>query len=217
MINQKHTNTIFYTAIIFFGGLFFIACDSGSKSIPKYNDEIDLTKDVAHDVSIILSQKAKTQTFIKAPLLVRNENIVPNFAEMPNGLEADFFNEEGIISTHLKADYARYYEREQNVILQKNVVVTNADSTVLKTDELIWNNKLEKFYTDKPVHIERKDQIITGNGLEANKDLTEVKILQQKSVIPMNDSTGFGMPDGRDTDSLENNRRDMPSAPNVTI
>jgi len=210
-------------AIILFGGLFILSCGEDNKQLPQYNSEIDLTKDMAYNVTIILSQKAKTQTKITSPLLVRNENIIPSFAEMPEGLEAEFFNDSGVVSTRLTSDYARYYEREQNVILQRNVVVINADSTVLRTEELIWNNIMEKFYTDKPVEITRKNQIITGTGLEADKDLTEVKILHQKSVIPIDDlkhsSTTLSTQDSSSTPQkpVDSLRKDRPQTRQLSI
>lgn len=198
MINKIRRYLINCNAIILFGGLFVISCSDETKELPTYEDNIDLTKDVAKNVIIILSQRAKAQTKISAPILVRNENVIPPFAEMTLGLEAQFFDDTGRVTTHLTAQYARYYERQQNVILQKNVVVTNSDSTVLKTEELIWNNQLELFYTDKPVHITRQGYVIMGTGLEANKDLTEVKITQQKSIIDVKDTSSVQSANGSD-------------------
>ena len=46
----------------------------------------------------------------------------------------------------------------------------------LETEELIWDEKKEKVYSNKFVKITKPDEKIYGYGVEANQDFTRWKI-----------------------------------------
>ena len=46
----------------------------------------------------------------------------------------------------------------------------------LYTDELIWNEKEERIYSDKFVRIVTPEQRISGNGFEADQEFTVYKV-----------------------------------------
>lgn len=166
-------------------GFLFVSCSNKLSEIPKDMSGYDYTKEVAENVQIILSQRGQLKTEITAPKLVRDDQAKPPYAEMPEGLKADFFDEEGAWSTTLTARFARYFPRSQNILVRDSVVVENADGSKLFTEELIWSNASQKFYTDAEVFILKDGNMAYGDGLEANRELTEVKILHQRGVIPV--------------------------------
>lgn len=166
-------------------GIFFHSCQNKLSEIPVDDRDYDYRKDVAEGVRIILSQQANVKSEIKAPKLIRDDLAKPPFAEMPEGLEAVFFGEDGKQTTQLTARYARYYARSQNILVRDSVVVENEDGSKLFTQELIWNNAVQKFYTEAEVFILKDGSMAYGDGLEANRELTEVKILRQRGVIPV--------------------------------
>ena len=71
-----------------------------------------------------------------------------------------------------------------DVRLSSAVVVRSLDEdSVLKTDELLWDSKKNKYVTDQEVTITRPEGVLHGKGLEASSDLGEIKIHHQTSVI----------------------------------
>ena len=67
----------------------------------------------------------------------------------------------------------------------------------LNAEELIWDEKNGKIYSDKFVKITTADEIIYGEGFEANEDFTNYKIKNIKGTINITN------PDSSDID--ENN------------
>ena len=57
-------------------------------------------------------------------------------------------------------------------------VVVESEEQKIETDELIWHDEMEKFFTDSYVTVSRKDRntVIEGKGLIANADLSNVVI-----------------------------------------
>ena len=66
---------------------------------------------------------------------------------------------------------------DQDISLFGNVVVKSRAGSILLTEELHWCNDIKKMFTDKYVHITKKNgDIITGYGMTADADLSRVTI-----------------------------------------
>ena len=62
------------------------------------------------------------------------------------------------------------------MLAQNNVVLISNDKKKLETEELIWDEKQEKMYTDKKVKITTQKEIIYGAGFTSNADFSEYSI-----------------------------------------
>jgi LPS export ABC transporter protein LptC len=104
--------------------------------------------------------------------------------EFPKGEKVEFYNGEGVASSVLTSNYGKY-DKEKNVYLVRdNVIITNLlEHKKLTTSELYWNPITEKVYTEKYVVIETPDQIINGDGLIANQDMTNYKLTNVKGIF----------------------------------
>jgi LPS export ABC transporter protein LptC len=102
-----------------------------------------------------------------------------------------------IESTTLKADYGVRYETSKRMEVKYNVEVVNANGEKLNTEHLTWNAITKKIYTDDFVKITTKDQVIWGDGMEADQDFSDYQIKNVKGEIYTKDST--------DTDKKVNN------------
>jgi lipopolysaccharide export system protein LptC len=63
------------------------------------------------------------------------------------------------------------------------VEVMNVKGERLNTEELHWDQKSGKIYTDKFVRITTADQIIMGDGMTANQTFTEWEINRYRGTI----------------------------------
>jgi LPS export ABC transporter protein LptC len=139
----------------------------------------------ASNVKILYSDSAKLQTEITAAEMNHYETENP-YLEMPLGLKAIVYDDNGGIKSRITADYGINYEREQKMEVKKNVVVVNEKGEQLNTEHLIWNQKEAKLRSDEFVKITTKDEIIFGTGLEANEDFTRYKIFNIKGTLSIN-------------------------------
>ena len=102
-----------------------------------------------------MSENAKVKAKLTAPYMRRSEMDSP-YVEFPNTLHVDFYNDSLKIESVMDAQYGKWKEQDGKVYLRDSVVVKN----ILKGDtlyckELWWDQKAEKFYTDKPVQIHK--------------------------------------------------------------
>ncbi len=136
-------------------------------------------------IKIIYSDSAKVKVELNAPVLNHYQTENP-YIEMPNGMTAIFYDEGLAVKSRMRADYAIRYERDQRMEAKKNVVVINAKGDQLNTEHLIWDEQKEKLFSNEFVKITTKDEIIYGNGFEANQDFTKYKIFNIKGTISIN-------------------------------
>jgi LPS export ABC transporter protein LptC len=117
---------------------------------------------------------------------IRNEIAKPPFVDMRKGLKVEFFDDSTHVESTLTALYARWYEGKGNVLIRDSVVVVNKKGETLRTEELIWNQNVKMFYTEKFVRINTPDQVMYGDGLEANEDFSWYRIKNPKGVVRVN-------------------------------
>ena len=97
--------------------------------------------------------------------------------EFPKGVYMEFFDEFGKIESTLKANHAYYFKKEDRWRGRGDVEVKNLEKNQqLNTEELYWKPKEKKIFNDKFVTIRRDGDVIYGEGLEANEDMSDYVI-----------------------------------------
>lgn len=166
---------------------FFVSCDS------KYSSEqlVDLTHikdslsvETGTDVTINYTDSAVLRARIFAPLMQRFPTAKEPYIEMSEGVKADFYDPSGEVQSSLVANYAINYELKEMIIIRDSVRVINKRDEEIKTEELIWDKKARKVYSDKPVRIrERDEKILIGEGFESNETFTKYTIKKLTGTI----------------------------------
>ncbi|MBK8785691.1 MAG: LPS export ABC transporter periplasmic protein LptC [Chitinophagaceae bacterium] len=177
-----------YTRFLFFSLFTFtivllLSCGNSDKELNEYNSKalgIEEIKDA--DINYTLGGNAKAK--LRSPLMLRVQEASP-YVEFPKKLHVDFFSESGAIDSRLDALYGKYYEMESKVFLKDSVKVINILGDTLYCNELWWDRsrKGNEFYTDKPVRIRRKLQIIDGIGMDASQDFKAWHIINPVGII----------------------------------
>lgn len=173
------------SGVAFFMGCFLLpACEN---DINKVN-QLGLKKvgiEEAKDVSINYTIGGHTKAILQSKLMLNVQEAVP-YVEFPKSLHTDFFNEAGLLESKMDAKYGKYKQYQSNVLLRDSIVVINVlNGDTLVCDELNWdrNRVGVEFYTDKPVMIRTKTEIIDGIGMESSQDFKNWHILQTTGRI----------------------------------
>lgn len=168
--------------------LTFYSCENDLAQLPGNNNLKDLDADRASEVTFIYSENGVTKAKLYTKDFTGNENAKPPYIDFNKGVKMELFNDSLKVENIITAKTARYYTKDGNVIAKDSVIARNVKGDKLETDELIWNRRLSRFYTDKNVKITANGQITTGRGLEANQDFSLVRIKNQLGSIPVNNS-----------------------------
>ncbi len=133
-------------------------------------------QDRGEDVTILYSKGGHLSARLFAHTFIRAEGANPPYTEMRDGLKVEFYNDSLQVKNTLTAHYARWYEKQNNILIRDSVKIVNDKGEQLKTSELVWNQQLNKFFTEKPVTIVTPTQTLYGSGMEAAQDFSTYKI-----------------------------------------
>lgn len=164
------------------------SCVNKKSEIQEAEQKMQPGVDRAEGVTIYYSSKAIVKARLFSNEFVRNEAGRPPYVDMNKGLQMDFFNDSAVQTSKLTARYARYYEQQNNILIRDSVVVINSKGERLDTEELVWNQKSGRFFTDKFVRISSPTQVLFGDGMEANQDFTWYRIRNLKGMVRVNKS-----------------------------
>lgn len=170
-------------------GCFFISsCENSLEQLNQFSDKRSGIEE-GKGVKILYTVGEKTTARITAPLMLRHQEATP-FIEFTKTIHADFFDDTLNIESKMDAHYARYTQSESIVFLRDSVVVFNVKGDTLYCNELYWdrNKKGHEFYTDKPVRIRTKTQIIDGDGLDAPQDFKSWHIINGRGIVRVSSS-----------------------------
>lgn len=91
-----------------------------------------------------------------------------------SGIDGNSYGDE--VTVNLKADEGVFNKSNNNLELNKNVVVVTDEGTKLTTQRLNWDAKEELIDTDEHVLIEREDMDLEGRGGFCHPDLKKAQL-----------------------------------------
>lgn len=164
--------------------IFLFACENDASVVNKLTHKKTGVEE-ARNVVIKYSVGGKSKANLKSPLMysVQDTN---SYIEFPQTVHADFYNDAELVESKMDARYAKYRQNQNIVYLRDSVTVVNLQKgDTLFCNELYWDRTKpgKEFYTDKPVRIRTKTEMINGLGLEASQDFKNWRILHSVGTI----------------------------------
>ena len=162
---------------IFFLAIFFLsACENDLEEIKSVATPEELKYETMKNVELLYSDSAIIRVKVMGDKMFRYLDINTPKQEFPEGIKVDFFDPSGRTQSELTAKYALRFEKKNEINVRDSVVWKSKKMEKLETEELIWDEKLNKVYTKKFVKITRPGEIVYGYGFEANQDFTRWEI-----------------------------------------
>jgi LPS export ABC transporter protein LptC len=180
--------TIFF---ILLGLLSLTACENSIDVINSTSSALQnqLPIESSKNIQVLYSDSAVVRAKLIAPQADHFATKKPYY-EMPKGMQITFFNKNKKEETKLTANYGIGYDTGsgmEKMEAKGNVIVINEKGDKLNTEHLTWNALTRKIYTDEFVKITTKDQVIWGDGMEANENFTRYEIKNVKGQIDIED------------------------------
>lgn len=177
--------TLIYTKIIpvLFAFGILCSCENDVKEIESLSQKKNEPVSRGKNVALLYSEKSNVKINITAPLMEEYGLEEDKYMEMKKGIKVLFYDSLMNVSSTLTSNYAINRVAEKIMEAKDDVVVVNDKGEVLHTEHLIWLQDSSKIYTDEFVKITTEDEIIMGEGMEANQDFTKWSIKKIKGII----------------------------------
>jgi LPS export ABC transporter protein LptC len=159
------------------------SCENDIAEIESLTNNEKTPISTGKNVEFIYSEKSNVKIKITAPLMEEYGEEENKYMEMTQGIEVLFYDSLLNVASTLTANYAIHRVSENIMEAKDDVVVVNDKGELLNTEHLIWIKDSSKIYTEEFVKITTEDEIIMGDGMEANQDFTKWKIYNIKGII----------------------------------
>ncbi|MBE6275994.1 MAG: LPS export ABC transporter periplasmic protein LptC [Bacteroides sp.] len=188
----------FLAAVMF---VLFPACSGKNKNLADAVSENDtLPSMTSRGVTTLISDSGITRYKIIAEEWIIFDKKKPPYWAFEQGVYLEKFDSLFHIDASIQADTAYYYEEKKLWELKGNVKILSQKGDKFDTQQLFWNEKERKIYSDKFIQIEQEDKVITGYGFESNQELTEYQIFNNTGIFTIEDRN----PAPQQPDSLQN-------------
>lgn len=156
--------------------ILLFSCADSAETNDKTAEELLMTE-YSENLSIVMSQNGRRSYHFETPLLEGYSQAREPFREFRKGIRMTTYKDDSLttVDAVLTANYAIYYEKRELWEAKGDVVVEKSDGRTLYTQQLFWNARTKKIYSNvdsKIVQNEGRD-VFFGEGFESDEDFKD--------------------------------------------
>ena len=165
-----------------------VACTNDPKLVQNFVSDKEQAIEQIKGAELLHTENGKIKVRIVADKIERFQNQQPGliFSEK---IEVYFYNDSSELQSTLMANDASIDEDKKIMLAQNNVVLTSSDDKKLETEELVWDEKQDKIYTDKKVKITTGKEVVYGEGFTSNSDFSQYSITKIHGTLDFETET----------------------------
>ncbi|MBO5903633.1 MAG: LPS export ABC transporter periplasmic protein LptC [Tidjanibacter sp.] len=176
---RKHI--IAWVAPLFGGAILLFSCSSES-AVGNYNPETMLTQQ-SDTLTMLVSQNGVKSYRFYAPLMERYELAAEPYMEFRRGVDIITYDSLGNVESTLKADYGISYEKRELWEARGNVVAEGEGGRTLYTQQLFWDQKTDRVYSNVDCMVREGEDYFVGEGFESDSDFKDWRFRNQTGRI----------------------------------
>ena len=150
---------------------------SGEREDASSSAEEAMMTEYSEHLSIINSQNGRRSYHFVTPLLEGYTLAREPYREFRKGIKITTYQDDSLSSVDavLTANYAIYYEKRELWEAKGNVVVEKSDGKTLYTQQLFWNARTGKIYSNVDSKIVQNNgrDVFIGEGFESDEEFKE--------------------------------------------
>ncbi len=152
--------------------------------VTKNTDPEAVPTVISRDVKTLISDSGITQYRITSKIWYIFQEAKQPFWKFPNGLYVEKFDSVFNIEASIKCDSATYFKDIKLWRLDGHVTIQNVHKELILTQQLFWDQRQQKVYSDSFIHIEKSDRIIEGYGFVSNERMTTYQLSRPSGIFP---------------------------------
>ncbi len=185
---------------------------SGRQATGELNMEAMITQQ-SDSLTMVFSTNGEKEYRFWTPLMERYEFAKDPYMEFRYGINIITYDSLGGEASRLRADYAIFYEKRELWETRGNVVGESADGRELHTQQLFWNQKIDKVYSNVDSRIVDGYDEFVGEGFESDSEFKEwiFKESEGRMWVESDDEGGSSSGTNGEPESVERPQSYSPS------
>lgn len=142
---------------------------------------------LTRNVETLISDSGITRYRIVSPLWLVYDEARDPYWSFPDSLRLEKFDDLMRIDATVECDSARYFKDRQLWRLDGNVRIANVMKEKFLTQQLFWDQRNRKIYSDSFIHIEKTDRVIEGYGFVSDEQMTNYTVHNVAGIFPVSE------------------------------
>lgn len=163
--------------------ILLFSCDNAKEGETEASKETMMTE-YSENLSVVMSQNGRRSYHFKAPLVEGYSLAREPYREFRKGVEMTTYKDDSLstVDAVLTANYAIYYENRELWEAKGNVVVEKSDGKTLYTQQLFWNARTKKIYSNVDSKIVQNGgrDVFIGEGFESDEEFKDWRFRRMK-------------------------------------
>ena len=185
-------------ALLSLGSAILLFSCEGRHAVPDRSAEAAMMTEYSENLSVVMSQNGRRSYFFETPLLEGYRLGAEPYREFRRGVRITTYRDDSLASVDavLTANYAIYYEKRELWEARGDVVIKKFDGTEVYTQQLFWNARTKKVYSNVDTKLVKGNNVTVGERFESDEDFKDWRFRYQKSRMEVDvtpaerDSTG---------------------------
>lgn len=166
---------------------FFVSCSEKKEMVDIPSDRSEIARLTATDVVTLVSDSGITRYRINAKVWKVYDKAEDPYWDFPKGIHFDRFDPNMNVDAEIESKVAVYYTTRKFWDLRDSVHAMNLQGEHFECDQLFWDEKEERVYSNGKIKITQQDKIIYGQGFESNQTFTKYVIKKPEGIFPVED------------------------------
>ncbi len=137
------------------------------------------------NVATMISDSGIIQYKIVSPVWYVYDAVDTPYWHFPKGVYLRKFDRQFRVIATVAADSARYFKQQRLWRLDGHVEMQKEPKTLFLTEQLFWNERERRLYSDSFIHIETPENVLEGHGFVSNDRLTAYRIVRPTGIFPV--------------------------------
>lgn len=139
------------------------------------------------NVATLISDSGITQYKIVSPLWNVYDEVDTPYWNFPKGIYLQKYDRKFHVIASVAADSAKFFRMLNLWKLDGNVELRKEPGELFLTQQLFWDQRRNRLYSDSFIHIETPERMLEGHGFESNDRLTKYSIRRPTGIFPVDE------------------------------
>lgn len=161
--------------------------EDGKLSVTSGLDTKNMPSMQTVNVATLISDSGVTQYKIVSPLWNVYDQVDTPYWSFPKGIYLKKYDRNFNVIATVAADSAKFFRLQSLWKLDGNVELTKVPGELFLTQQLFWDQRRSRLYSDSFIHIETPERMLEGHGFESDDRLTRYSISRPTGIFPVRD------------------------------
>ena len=170
-------------ALLLLGSAILLFACEGRQPVIDRAAEAAMMTEYSENLSIVMSQNGRRSYLFETPLVEGYRLGAEPYREFRRGIRMTTYRDDSLttVDAVLTANYAIYYEQRELWEAKGDVVVKKYDGTEVYTQQLFWNARTKKVYSNVDTKLVKGNNVTVGERFESDDEFKDWRFRYQKS------------------------------------